>query len=281
MISGHDAKSYLGAIIESIDNGQTPKRPTSPWWVRHVAVPTALGISLSLSSCATDPDAQDISKLDAAEAKADGWTGDLCAEIGEDEDCDVCGIFGWYGDGECDDFCAEEDTADCSATMRYMAPMPEVCDDGFDNDSDGRFDCNDSDCSADAACQATARYMAPLAEDCDDDTDNDGDGDIDCEDDECYADANCRPTPRYMGPLPEQCDDGVDNEGDGDIDCADDDCDEDPACQPTTRYMAPMPEDCDDDIDNDRDGDVDCDDSDCSEDAACAPSARYMAPFGE
>jgi hypothetical protein len=241
MISGRDAKSYLDEIITAIDDGRTPTRPTSPWWVRHVAVPTALGISMSLSSCATDP-STDVSKADAAQAKADGWTSDLCGELGLDADCDICEELGWYGDGECDDFCDQTDTADCGGvSARYMAPMPENCTDGYDNDFDGRFDCDDTDCSADPACTPSARYMAPLAEVCDDGTDNDGDGDIDCEDSDCFGDCHCRVTPRYMAPQ-EICDDGIDNDADCAVDCDDDSCADDPACTGGTpaRYMAPF-----------------------------------------
>ncbi len=56
------------------------------------------------------------------------------------------------------------------------------CSDGMDNDEDGMADCDDSDCSNDAAC---------LVEDCVDGIDNDGDNAIDCLDDDCTNDPSC------------------------------------------------------------------------------------------
>jgi hypothetical protein len=64
---------------------------------------------------------------------------------------------------------------------------PEVCTDGTDNDGDGATDCNDSDCSSDAACQ-------PDPEVCDDSIDNDGDGATDCDDDDCSSVPSCGST---------------------------------------------------------------------------------------
>ncbi len=56
------------------------------------------------------------------------------------------------------------------------------CDDGVDDDSDGRVDCMDSDCDSDSACIETL---------CSDGVDDEGDGDTDCMDADCAADVAC------------------------------------------------------------------------------------------
>jgi hypothetical protein len=203
MFKGHDVKRYVDEVIATIDSGRTPVRPSSPWWVRQVAVPVALGVSVGLVACNEEEAAPDITKAEAIEAKADGFTDDLCDLLGEAPGCDLCDAAGWYGDGVCDDFCDEPDSVDCSATARYMAPMAEtVCDDGADDDGDGLVDCDDDDCADDLACQPAARYMAPMAETaCDDGADDDGDGLVDCDDDDCADDLACQPAARYMAPM--------------------------------------------------------------------------------
>ena len=87
----------------------------------------------------------------------------------------------------------------------------ELCDDGADNDLDGRADCDDADCLDSPAC-------VPDPEICDDGVDNDLDGDVDCVDRECVRTVACAPPFEF-------CDDGVDNDLDGFADCADPDCD--------------------------------------------------------
>ncbi|MBK9519010.1 MAG: Ig-like domain-containing protein [Anaeromyxobacter sp.] len=136
------------------------------------------------------------------------------------------------------------------------------CADGFDNDCDGRADCQDATCASLAlACDATGKTCTPALlcrcpdtsgteVACDDHADNDCDGKVDC------ADTQCQPagsTPgRTCGPnglvcnavgggtcacagnggVPQGsealCADGFDNDCDGLVDCAD------PSCQPTT-----------------------------------------------
>jgi hypothetical protein len=56
------------------------------------------------------------------------------------------------------------------------------CSDGLDNDGDGYYDCEDFDCTGDAACPV---------EDCTDGLDNDGDGYYDCDDYDCAGDPAC------------------------------------------------------------------------------------------
>jgi probable HAF family extracellular repeat protein len=68
-------------------------------------------------------------------------------------------------------------------------PVPEVCDDGVDNDGDDLIDCNDSaDCSTDPTCSTPTE-----PEVCDDNIDNDGDGLTDCLDRlDCRQDPACK-----------------------------------------------------------------------------------------
>ena len=56
---------------------------------------------------------------------------------------------------------------------------PEICDNGTDDDGDGKIDCEDDDC------------VDACVEDCDDGKDNDQDGATDCDDDECAGEAHC------------------------------------------------------------------------------------------
>ncbi len=88
------------------------------------------------------------------------------------------------------------------------------CADGLDEDGDGLTDCEDDDCTSDAAC---------LVELCDNGIDDDQDGSTDCEDDDCAQDPACLP--------PEDCSNGMDDDNDGLVDCADLDCAGNAACQ--------------------------------------------------
>ena len=66
----------------------------------------------------------------------------------------------------------------------FVDPLPEDCEDGLDNDFDGRVDCADTDCIGDE------RYCSS-EDDCSDGIDNDGDGDVDCADSDCEASFDC------------------------------------------------------------------------------------------
>jgi hypothetical protein len=119
------------------------------------------------------------------------------------------------------------------------------CDDGIDNDGDGRTDCADEDCLGDTACFDT--------EICFDGIDNDDDGAIDCRDTDCAGDINCL--------RPENCENGLDDDGDTLVDCGDPDCFGVEVCA--------APEVCDNGIDDDLDGSADCLDEDCFDDPDC------------
>jgi len=311
-MNGKLVKTYLEKIIADIDTGKTPTRRV-PGWVRHLAVPAAVGLSLgagAFAGCALDEGGRTITRDQVAAGKADGDTAALCLEIGADEDCDLCAELGWYGDDACDDFCDQPDPdcaggecstdEDCAAGQEcvgasgscppgaycIVAPRPGTCqpieEEGCATDADcGEAGvcgvAGDGECPPGAYCilpPPSARACEPNPAGCRDGVDNDGDGLVDMDDAQ-----DCGPVVMYGVPMPEQiCDDGIDNDHDGDVDCDDSNCGGDPVCAPVMRYMAPM-EDCDDGADNDRDGDVDCDDADCQFDAACRPVARYMAPI--
>jgi hypothetical protein len=67
----------------------------------------------------------------------------------------------------------------------FVAPVPEVCDDGIDNDHDGRADCADSNCFGPPDCAVEAL--------CGDGADNDLDTLVDCADPDCAAVPSCAP----------------------------------------------------------------------------------------
>lgn len=152
------------------------------------------------------------------------------------------------GDGRVD--CRDPECADDPA----CAPNPvELCNNGIDDDGDGLVDCGDRDCARDPAC-------APTPEDCFNGRDDDGDGDIDCGDDECAERPGC-------AGLFEFCANGIDDDADFLVDCDDPDCEGRPACEGGIER-------CDNGRDDDGDGRTDCDDPDCAGSAECAASGE-------
>ena len=127
---------------------------------------------------------------------------------------------------------------------------PGECTDGADNDFDGDYDCNDSDCAGSPDC---------LESDCGDGADNDQDGDFDCDDSDCADTPECA--------TEDDCTDGSDNDADGLFDCDDPDCAEDTAC--VDDFEGDEAGECTDGVDNDSDGFVDCDDLDCEGSPDC------------
>lgn len=100
---------------------------------------------------------------------------------------------------------------------------PGECTDGADNDFDGDYDCNDSDCAGSPDC---------LESDCADGADNDSDGLFDCDDPDCAENTTC--VDDFEGDEAVECTDGADNDGDGDFDCDDDGCADRAECQDIT-----------------------------------------------
>lgn len=121
----------------------------------------------------------------------DGGAGGAAPMCGDgvaegDEACDgddvggaTCeGLGFWFGAVTCSDDCVVV-TAGCAGL--------EVCDDGADNDLDGRADCSDAACLGDPGCDGDGEVS------CSDLDDEDDDGLVDCADPDCQATAACAP----------------------------------------------------------------------------------------
>ena len=142
--------------------------------------------------------------------------------------------------------------SDCNDNDPNINPAAkEDCDNGIDDDCDGKIDSADSDCASGPVDKDNDGYTYP-GPDCDDN------------------DPNVHPG------APEDCDDGKDNDCDGKIDGADTECGAQPVdndcdgatsavdCNDNDPDMYPgNTEDCDDGKDNDCDGDIDSKDSEC------------------
>jgi hypothetical protein len=97
--------------------------------------------------------------------------------------------------------------------------LPEICNDGVDDNCNNLIDCADPGCFGNRAC------IVAGVEICNNGIDDDDDKLIDCADPDCVGSRACR---IIMGP--ETCDNGVDDNGDGLTDCADPQCVAFPAC---------------------------------------------------
>ncbi|MBU7014412.1 MAG: hypothetical protein HXS43_06240 [Theionarchaea archaeon] len=175
-----------------------------------------------------------------------------CAECGSPEECEEwlivkCNIAGYElyidgnyeltedGDGECGikleagtysvklkkdgcDTITKTARIECghSTTIHVTMDCYEDCNNGRDDDGDGKIDCDDSDCRQHSDCDPCRR-------------DSDSDGIKDCDDDcphekenyDGYQDGDGCPD---VVPN-EDCNNGRDDDGDGKIDCDDSDCD--------------------------------------------------------
>jgi len=151
MMNGKDAKQYLGQIVEAFDHGRLPRRPRLPGWVRRLALPAAMGLSLGLGGCAAEDPGQ-AGGAGVSDGKADRW--------------------------------GDEGQATCPGPA-------EVCDDRADNDIDGFVDCQDYDCLDADACASAVLYAAPSEQECENGEDDDGDGDVDCDDMDCNDNCIC------------------------------------------------------------------------------------------
>ena len=114
------------------------------------------------------------------------------------------------------DICAADGNLSSSS-----ASSVNICEDGEDNDGDGRSDATDDDCDSEYNLEeGTSSSTASI---CEDGEDNDGDGRSDATDDDCDSEYNLEEgTSSSTASI---CGDGEDNDGDGSIDSTDVDCD--------------------------------------------------------
>jgi hypothetical protein len=146
MYKPQDVKDYIAQIIDDLDEGRTPRRRQLPWWVRAVAGPAAIGLTVGLAGCDTT-ETPSLAKDDAMQGKADGFTDSLCLEIGAESGCDLCAEMGWYDDGVCDDFCESVDPECGGAVLLYGVP-PITCE-------------QDADCPDGSQCVTTTTGTCP------------------------------------------------------------------------------------------------------------------------
>ena len=143
------------------------------------------------------------------------------------------------------------------------------CNNGRDDDLDGRTDCEDEDCLMAGVCgeyipNTDEPYPEDTFESCSDGIDNDDDGTFDCGDRGCQSIRELCCLAEFDD---ESCSDGQDNDGNGFADCADFSCRNGPFVT-----VCEMETSCTDRIDNDGDRLTDCNDSDCADEPMCAES---------
>src|SRR5450432_2683087 len=109
-------------------------------------------------------------------------------------------------------------------TPEQTMPGAEICDNGKDDNADGKTDCADPKCFTNAKCVGNT-------ERCDNGIDDDGNGQTDCADASCEG-ADCGMGCQCAGGIRTEsdCGDHLDNDGDNLSDCADPDCTSRPAC---------------------------------------------------
>ena len=131
---------------------------------------------------------------------------------------------------------------------KYIADLPpetpEICDNGKDDNGDGKIDCKDVYCRHLTVCQTEICYNG---------VDDNANGTIDCDDPDCEGNIRCEP---------EICDNGKDDNDNGATDCNDAECKDAIVCQP---------EICDNGKDDNGNNLADCDDPDCSKILRCQP----------
>jgi hypothetical protein len=192
---------------------------------------------------------------------------------GFDNDCD--GIIDCQ-DADCADVACTAAGKTCDGAARLCrCDSPEAgaeasCDDGQDNDCDGKIDCADEDCAADtcaangyacagSSCACTGNGGAPETAEtrCGDGADNDCDGAHDC------ADLDCRPSAGQT--YGRSCDTGTSSglRCDASATCV---------CSGNGGLPEATESTCGDGFDNDCDGRIDCQDADCQPGGAAAAS---------
>jgi hypothetical protein len=145
-----------------------------------------------------------------------------------------------------------------------------ACNDGWDNDGDGRIDLQDPDCLSkndDSERRKDPKCKSPSGltefEECRNSIDDDRDGAIDATDPGCWktpgVPASYDPNLDNEGRDVVQCKDGIDNDGDGATDMSDFSC-----SSPDDNDERNPKAQCQDGIDNDHDGRTDMSDPGCS-----------------
>jgi hypothetical protein len=186
---------------------------------------------------------------------------------------------------------ADGGTCTCSGNGAPPETTEVTCNDGIDNDCNGKPDCADPACGTHickangyicmgvvCACTGNGGTPQPGGEtSCTDGFDNDCNGAADCADPMC-AGTSCGPGCNCaMGKKSETaCTDGMDNDGDGVSDCMDSDCDgvacgvnglacSTGACRCVVDggMVQMMESNCADGLDNDCNGATDCQEAAC------------------
>jgi len=94
----------------------------------------------------------------------------------------------------------------------YAGPPPrEICDNGVDDDGDGKVDCDDPACANSPGCSEGVLYAGPPADEvCDNGVDDNGDGLVDCDDPTCSDFPECGRIMLYGAPPPQS---SIDDDG--------------------------------------------------------------------
>jgi uncharacterized protein (TIGR03382 family) len=122
-----------------------------------------------------------------------------------------------YGDAACAKTGISTATQDYYDWIIGIAPeiastYKEVCDNGLDDDGNGKLDCNDPACAGNGC----------VPENCSNKIDDNHDGKIDCADPLCAGDSACNAGITVSET--EICDNKIDDNLDGDVDCEDVQC---------------------------------------------------------
>jgi len=112
----------------------------------------------------------------------------------------------------------------------------ENCNDGIDNNSDNKIDCDDPMCGYISECNDEVND----SETCDDYRDNDKDFLTDCQDPDCMSNDNCM----INEPSPEICSNGIDDDQNTFIDCDDLMCTNSAECEVETNQCNEYAPDC-------------------------------------